>query len=554
MRLDNLQRDLAYAVRMLRKSPGFTTIATLTLALGIGVNTAIFSVVDAVLLRTLPYPEPDRLAEVSTLYQSKGIERFETSQDGRTWEMVRDHATFIDAAVFSGWSAGVNFVAQGKAVYLQQQRVGSGFFRILGVSPVLGREFTPEEDRTGGPAVVALSYALWRRAFKADPAVAGRTATLRGEPYTIVGVMPPGFQTSAPADLWTPIRPSTAGEGGGTNYGIIARLKPGAQWAQADSQISVLGEAAIKERRLPPEVSARFHLIPLQRGLTEGLRRPLLILWAAVGLVLLIGCVNIAGLQLARSGARTREIATRLALGSGRAAVTRQLLAESLLLAGAGGAIGVGLGYVGLHGLARVARDSMGVWQTVTLDIRVLAVTICVSLLTAVVFGLVPALQASGIDIRSALIEAGGRGIAGGASRWPPRLLVVGEVALGMLLLVGAGLLIRTLAHLSALRPGFDATNVITAKLSLQDARYTSSQSMNRLFDESLSRIIRELPGVESAAVVLGLPYERLLNMGFRKLDGPPADRERAITNLCYVTPEYFQALRIPPASRTGHQ
>jgi MacB-like periplasmic core domain len=197
---------------------------------------------------------------------------------------------------------------------------------VLGINPILGREFTTEEDRAGGPAVTVLSYALWRQAFQADPSVIGRAATLRGEAYTIVGVMPQGFQTAARADLWTPLRPSTTGEGEGTNYAIIARLK-GVTWVQADSQIGVIGAAAIQQRRLRPEVSARLFLVPLQRGLTNGLRKPLLLVWAAVGLVLFIGCVNIAGLQLARSASRTREIATRLALGSGRAAVIWQLLA-----------------------------------------------------------------------------------------------------------------------------------------------------------------------------------------------------------------------------------
>jgi predicted permease len=307
----------------------------------------------------------------------------------------------------------------------------------------------------------------------------------------------------------------------------------------------MLGAAAIKQRRLPPEVSARFALVPLQRGLTDDLRKPILILWAAVGCVLLIACVNIAGLQLARSGIRTREVATRLALGGGRATIVQQLLTESVLLALAGGLAGVGIGYLGLRGLDLLARDALGVWQTVSLDARVLAATAFVSLGASLLFGLAPALKASGIDIRQALVEGGGRGFAGGAGRWPRRILVIGEVSLGMLLLVGAGLLIRTFAHLNGLRPGFDSTHVITARISLQDARYARSQSANRLFDQSLAHI-KELPGVESAAVSLGLPYERLLNMSFRKLDGPPAARERNITNLAYVTPEYFRALRIP--------
>lgn len=543
--LETIGRDLRFAVRMLSKSPGFTATAVLTLGLCIGANTAIFSVVDAVLLRPLPYPQPDRLAQVATVFRANGTESTEISQDGRTWETVRDHATSIDAAAYSDWPTGVNFAAQNKAEYLMQQRVGAGFFRVLGVPPMIGREFTPDEDRPGGARRTLLSCALWKRVFHGDRSVIGRDVTLRGEPYTVVGVMPAGFQTSAPADLWTPLRPSTTDEGAGENYGIVARLNRGVNWAQAESQIISLGAGLIPGLRLPREVSARFGLIPLQQGLTQDLRRPLLILWGAVGLVLFIGCVNIASLLLARSSGRTREIATRMALGSGRLAVVRQLLAESLLLSVAGGAVGIAFGSLGLKGLKLLAPESLDVWQTVGLDVRVLAAAAALTLITSVLFGLAPALHASRVDLQAAFTEGGRRNVAGGANRWPRRLLVVGEVALGVVLLIAAGLLIRTFAHLQNLSPGFDPHDVITAKLSLQDARYTTSQSVNRLFDASLARI-RELPGVEWAAVVLGLPYERLLNMGFRRLDGPPQPGERLITSLCYVTPQYFQALRIP--------
>lgn len=242
------------------------------------------------------------------------------------------------------------------------------------------------------------------------------------------------------------------------------------------------------------------------------MRRPLFILWSAVGAVLLIGCVNLAGLLLARSSERSREIATRLALGSGRAAVLRQLLAESMVLAAAGGLAGMGLGYAALLGLKRLAAGSFEGWQAIHLDLRVLAIVACISLLSSLVFGFLPGFQASRIDIRSALSAGGTRGVAGGSHKLR-RLLVVMEVALGVMLLVGAGLLIRSLAYLQGLHPGFDASSVITAKISLQDARYATPGIVNRLFDQSLERI-RQLPGVESAAVSLALPYERSLNMG----------------------------------------
>ena len=537
-----IARDLRNAVRVLRKSPTFTTAAVATLALAIGANTAIFSVVDAVLLRPLPYPHPERLAMLSRHFLGADPEEGGTNVNGRVWEVVRDNATCLDATVFSDGSLGVNFAAGGRVEYVKQQRVSAGFFRVLGIAPVIGREFSVDEDRVGGPPATVLSYALWKRVFGGDPAVVGRAVMLRGEPHTIVGVMPAGFQSVALADLWTPLRPSRTGEGSGSNYAVVGRLRPGVTWMQADTQIDSVGTPALRDQVGSPSVHLR--LVAFQRGLTEYLRRPLLILWAAVGLVLLIGCVNIAGLLLARAAGRTRELATRLALGSGRAALVRQLLAESVLLGLCGGAAGAGLGWLGVRALKSLTQNTLDVWQNVQLDWRVLAATAAASLLAGVLFGIYPALVSSRLEIRAALGE-GGRGVAGARNPWPRRLLVSGEVALGVVLLVGAGLLIRTFAHLSALNPGFDARNVISAQLSLQDARYSTSRQCNRLFDESLARI-RELRGVESAAVVLSLPYERALNDGFRRLDGRHVDTDYQITNMFYATPEIFRVLRIP--------
>jgi predicted permease len=541
---DEIARDIRYAARVLRKSPTFTAAAVATLALCIGANTAIFSVVDAVLLRPLPYPYPERLAMVTRHYKNKGSEGEGMGETGRIWEAVRDDATYLDRAVFSDGSMGVNFAAGGRVEYVKQQRVSTGFFRVMGIAPLIGREFSADDDRQGGPPVMVLSYALWKRVFRGDPAVVGRAVTLRGEPYTVVGVLPEKFQSSTPADLWTPLRPSRTGEGGGWNYVVVGRLRADATWAQADAQVEAIGAPILHENG--QDGSVRLHLISLQSGLTDDLRSPLLMLWAAVGLVLLIGCVNIAGLLLARAAGRTREMATRMALGSGRAALIRQMLAESALLGLCGGAAGTLLGWLGVDILKFLAQDSLQVWQTVELNWRVLAGALSVSALAGILFGLYPAVVASRIEIRAALVEAG-RSVAGGRNPWPRRVLVASEVALGVVLLVGAGLLIRTFAHLRGLNPGFDAHNVIAAQLSLQDARYTTSDRVNRLFDESLARI-RELPGVESAAVALSLPYERALNTGFRRLDGRHTDpvTESQITNMFYVTPEYFRVLRIP--------
>ena len=540
----NLKLDIRYALRLLRRTPLVSAIIILTLALCIGANTAIFSVVDATLLRPLPYPEPERLVEIARHVRAPGVEGDETSQDGKTWELVRDHASSLDSALRGG-AEGVNLAASGNVQYVQEERVSAGFFRVLGVAPFVGREFTREEDRPGGPPLAVLSYRLWHRIFNADPAVVGKSVTLRGEPFTVIGVMPENFRSDAAADLWAPLRPSTTGEGSGTNYEVIARLKPGVTPAQAGAQIEAIGAPLVEQIKLPKDVSIRFRLLTLQQGQTDDLRKPLFIVWAAVGLVLLIGCANIASLLLARAASRTREMATRLALGGGREAIIRQLLIESLVLAVAGGLAGLVMGYAGIAQLSRLVEDQIPAVAALRLDGRVLAMTAALALVTAILAGVFPAFEASGVDIRASLTEGGARGIAGARKRWTRKVLVSGEIALAVMLLIGAGLLIRTLTHLYRLRPGFDPANVITASFSLQDARYSTSQSMNRLYDSGLARI-RELPGVDSAAAGLRLPYERHLNTGFQRVDGTEANEQYLTTDLCYVTPDYFKTLRIP--------
>jgi predicted permease len=536
--------DLRYALRMLRRAPSFSAIIILTLALCIGANTAIFSVIDATLLRPLPYPEPDRLAGIVTHFRYHGEEGDQRGQTGATWELVRDHATDLDAAVYSDGAGGVNFASGGTAQFVQQQRVGTGFFRVLGAHPQSGREFTRDEDRPGGPAVVVLSHHFWRRVFHEDASIVGRSIDLRGEPFSVIGVMPENFRSDTPADLWTPLRPATTGEGGGMNYAIVARLKPGVTWAQADSQMAAVGARAIEQMHVGKDITARMRLETLQRFETQGTRFSLLIVWAAVGLVLLIGCANVASLLLARGNTRAREVATRLALGGGRTAVACQFLVESLVLAVSGGAAGLLVAVAGLKGLQVLAADSFPI-ADVSLNARVLTATACLALLSSLLAGIFPALDASGVDIRTALTEAGARGVAGARKRWTRRLLVSGEVAVAVVLLIGAGLLVRTLAHLYQLRPGFDPANVITASFSLQDARYATAQKVNQLFDSGLARM-RALPGVESATVGLSLPYQRGLNDGFQRVDGPQAGPEALITDVNYVTPDYFRTLRIP--------
>ena len=550
--LETAMRDARYALRLLRRTPIFSLTAIATLALAIGVNTAVFTLVDAVLLKPLPYVAPDRLALVSREVRANGVEDHSPAVDGRTWELLRDHATTVDRAVFSTWPTGVNLIvpggsgSAGLARYVRQQRVSAGFFGVLGTVPTIGREFTAQEDRQGGPSAVILSAELWQGLFHSDPTVIGRPVVLRGEAYTVVGVMSEGFQSGVRADLWTPLRPSTAGEGSGENYRIVLRLRESATWPAAHAELASMGAELNRRRPSPDGVEAGLTLIPLQAGFAEELRTPLVMLWVAVAIVLIVACVNLAGLLLARAAGRRREIATRMALGSGRAAVVRQLLVESVVLALVGGACGLLVGQAALKALEWAARGAFEIWQPVALDARAAGVAAALSLLASALFGLAPAVQASRLDVQAGLLEGGTRAIAGGSSGWPRRVLVTAQVALGVVLLVGAGLLLRTFSHLRNLDPGFDTGSLVTAAVSLEDARYRTGDRVEQLFEQSLGRI-RETAGIESAAVALGLPYERLLNLGFRHMDGPRAgEAASAMTSATYVSDNFFETLRIP--------
>jgi putative ABC transport system permease protein len=536
--VDAVYRDLRYACRILAKQKGFTIAAVTILAVTIGANAAVFTVVDRLLLRPLPYPNADRLATIVRHYERGGRSNDSYSIDGATWLSLRESLPDLDMAL-TGSAGGVNLALGDDIAYVQQQRVSAGFFRVLGILPALGREFTDEEDQPSGPAVAVLSHSLWSR-LGADRSVVGRSITLRGEPYIVVGVMPAGFLSSSAADVWTPLRPSTRGEGGGGNYQLLSRLPAGALWTAVDRRVETIGVALVRDRFHPPaDVRMSFRLMPWQRAVTTFIREPLFMLWAAVLVVLLIGCVNIAGLLLARSSARAHEIATRIAIGGGRAAIVRQLLVESLVLATVGATVGVALGFA----LARAlpAQLETLLVRPTTPDLRVLLIASATALGTSVVFGLFPALQASRTDLRATLTETAGS-IVGPSRRWPSRLLVMSQVALGIVLVAGAGVLIRSFNRLVTLDSGVDATNVITATMSLQDARYRTAAAVNSLFARSVDRIA-QVPGVERAAVALSLPYERALNQNWRFDDD---DTPHDVVSLIYVTPDYFRALGIP--------
>lgn len=531
--------DLRYAFRLIRQNWALSLTVIVILALCIGANTAVLSVVNAAMVRPLPYPDPARLGAVVAIFPHGG-NPFENSVDGVSWELVRDRVPSLDAAVYgTDFGNGVNLGVNGSGAFVHQERVSAGFFRVLGIAPLIGREFIADEDRDGGAPVVILSNAVWEKYFNGDRDIVGRGIHLRGEPYTVIGVMPAGFRFQEDADLWTPLRPSPQGEGSGSNYGMIARLKPDATWEQARSQMALLTDDVRRTSSFGKNSGVQLGLAGIQQAMTQDLRQPLMILWAAVAAVFVLGCVNIGGMLLARASGRIGEIATRLALGAPLRRIVRQLLTESIVLGLLGGAAGVLVGWAGLAALRALGAESFSFLTQVEFDWRVLVATLVLTLIAGIGFGLVPAWQASRVDLRSA--QTGSRTVSGRKRFVSLGTLVGGQVALTVPLLIGAGLLLHTFLYLWNIQPGFDPNHVLTARFSLQDSRYATSQKVNQLFDQVIARL-HETPGIEAAAASLTLPYQRALNIGVQL----PGRTEYKNTNSVYVTPEFFAALRIP--------
>ena len=541
--MSNLWRDIRYALRQLSKAPGFTLTIIVTLALGIGANTAIFSVVNALMLRPLPYPQPTRLGALITHWNSGSGTEDDSSADGDTYLLVRDRVPALTAAAY-GMETGVNMQAGSSVQFVQNLRVTSKYFDVLGIQPQMGRSLNADEDRPNGPKVAVLSNALWRSTFLADPQIVGKSIQLKGEPYTVVGVLAQGAQSPRPADVWTPLQPSRTGEGEGTNYGILLRLKPGSTWTQANAQLSsVMPQSLRYEMSQNPGKQVRLEGVPLQQSEAAPLRAAMIGLMLAVGFILLIACANLAGLGLVRAGERSGEMATRMALGAGSFALVRQLWVENLLLALLGGAASLGIASSGLAVLQHLLSVGLLPTNNFTLDIRVLLFTFGVSILTSVLFGILPALELRRIDIRSVIASGSNRALSNAANRRTRMALIAGEIALTIVLMAASGLLIRSLIYLETLPPGFDATHVMTGKISLDDARYHDAAAFQHLLTSSLDAM-RRIPGVENAAVGLSLPYERGLNIGSRIPQGKNIGQFRT-TNAVYVTPEYFDALQM---------
>jgi len=542
--LDRLGRDVRFGARMLARNPGFTVTVILTLALSIGANTAIFSIVNALLLKDLPYARPERMGAIYARTTGPDSYDMRRNIDGEQWELLRDNAPSLISAVSHGRTSGMNLQAGSQVQYLQAGRVSAHYFEVLALHPVLGRNFSEDEDRPRGPKTAILSYSLWRTVFGASPNALGQAMLLKGEPYTIIGVLPESATTPLNADLYIALQPSRDGEGVGTNFQAITRLRDGASWQQADAEMNRAWFRSLRVQHFVesnPGANITYYSVPLQKGETDNLQPQVLALMLAAGFILLIACANLAGLTLVRMLRRTAEIATRVALGASGWQIQRQLWIENLLLALLGATAALGLGFLALRSLLLLLPEHFLPVANVPLDSRVLAFTLFLSLLTSIFFGMLPALTTRKVDLRSSFAS---RGVIGGGKVRLRQGLIAGEVALTVVLLAASGLLLRTLVHLETMPPGFNPNGVMTAKASLDHVRYYESATFRKLLDASLAAM-RKIPGVRNAAVGLSLPYERALLSGVILSDGKEAGQE-VTTNEVYVTPGYFDTLQIP--------
>ena len=539
--MENWQQNLKLAARQLRLNPGFTVTVMITLALAIGLNTAIFSLVNALMLKSLPYPQPERMGTIYSRVTGANASDSPINLDGEKWGLLRDSVPVLISAV-SGSTSGINLRAGSHVEYVHGGRVSAHYFDVLGIRPMIGRSFSEQEDRPNGPKATILSYGLWRNVFDADPNILGQIIELRSEPYTVIGVLPQGATTPLNATLYTSLQPSREGEGGGTNFDVVTRLRDGSSWQEANSQINQAWASLVQDfDKRNGDSRIVYYSVPLQKGETDSLRPQVLALMVAAGLILLIACSNLAGLTLVRVLRRTPEVATRLALGASSWQIQKQFWSENLLLAILGGAVGIGVGFFALRSLLLLLPPHFLPVAHVSLDGRVLAFTVAVSLFTSVLFGMLPSLVVRKVDLRSSM---GGRSVASVGSVRVRQTLIAIEVAVTVVLLAGSGLLIRTLVHLESLPRGFDPDGVMIAKASLDDARFHDPAAFRKLLDDSTTAM-RQIPGVRNAAVGLSVPYERTLNDAVTLSDSKEAGQTVG-TDVVYVTPGYFDTLRMP--------
>ena len=539
--VDTVFADLRYAARRLRAAPGFTAIAVLTLALGVGATTAIFSAVNPILVEPLPYPSS---ARIMTIWEMRG----DGGRNGGTFAVYREfveRARSFDAiAVLKGWQPTMTGAAEPER--LDGQRVSASYFRVLGASPVLGRDFQTSDDRLNGPNVVVLSDALWRRRFDRDPAVVGRQITLDDNLYAVVGVMPRGFENvlSPSAELWAPLQyDMSQGRAWGHHLRTMGRLQPGIALKHAAQEVNALGQALAAQH---PEAYGRaeFRVASLHDDLTRSVKPALLVIVGAVTLVLVIACVNVTNLLLARGVHRRAEFALRAALGAGRSRLIRQLLTENLLLAVMGGVAGMAVAVLGVRALVALSPPGLPRAGAIGVDRTMFAFELGITALIGVAFGLMPALQAARNDPHRDL-QHGSRGTVG-AHRRTRSALVVGEVALALVLLVSSGLLLRSLERLFAVPVGFEPSRVLTMQVQIVGHRFDDSSATYRFFDEALEAV-RRVPGVAAAALTSQLPLSGDMDEYGAHFETTPTQPAQSYSVFRYaVSPGYLETMRIP--------
>ena len=541
--METLWQDIRYGFRMLVKKPGFTVVAILALALGIGANTAIFSVVNGVLLRPLPFEDPDRLVRISEWSQQ--VPGMSVSYPNLLdWRAQQTVFTAIAATRFQSY----NLTGGEEPERLQGRDVSANFFDVIGVKPALGRTFLPEEDHANSNRTCVISYGLWQRRFGGDPQILGKVLTLNAESYTVIGVLPQSYRFGTPTDVFVPIGLKEATEMIRTrdnHPGIYAyaRLKPGVTFEQAEVEMKGIAQRLAQEY---PKTNAgnSITLLPLREYFVGDIRQSLLILLGAVGFVLLIACANVANLLLARATSRTREIAIRTALGAGRWRIIRQLLTESILLAILGATVGLLLAFWGIDVLRTASIDAIPTTAEIKLDTSVFIFTLVVSLLTGLICGLAPALQTSKPDLNESLKEGGRAGTAGAGRQRIRSILVISEVALSLMLLIGAGLLIKSFLRLRETETGFKPDNLLTMQIA-----YTAGEGEGRkvanFFNEVEERV-KALPGVESVALSNGVPMLGSSETSFAIEGRPPAEPgKRPMTVLFITSPDYLKTMGI---------
>ena len=546
--IGDVMQDVRFALRLFAKNPAFTAIAVLALALGIGANSAIFSVVDALLLRPLPYKNPEQLVMVWENATHMGFPKDTPSP-----------ANFLDwrqqANVFTGMAAcserAFNLTGVGEPERLDGRRVSANLFDVLGVTPIIGRTFVPEEDQPG-TKVAILNEALWKRRFGGDPGVVGRAITLNGESYTVVGVVRSTVRLPAFGNwrdqVWVPLAfPAKEAATRGSHYlEVVARLKPGLALAQAQTEMQTI---MTRLERQYPDVNARRGAVvaPLHEEVVGNIKPALLVLLGAVVFVLLIACANVANLLLARAAVRQKEIALRLALGADRTRLTKQLLVESVMLSLLGGAVGLGFAYAGLQLLAHLVPPDLAQADTIAINGKVLLFTISVAVITGLIFGLAPASQASHFNVNETLKEGGRDSSAGGRGKRLRSTLVVAEVAVSFVLLIGAGLLINSFMHLRNLNPGFRIDHLLTLNVDLSRVKYPDTAQRITFFDEVVRRV-SALPGAQSVAVAGNLPFTYDGDSMSIAVEGIPDPPVSEWPDVVYRTvgPGYFNTMGIP--------